>query len=324
LKSVGCVNNGKELLRAIFTLGLACLLGQSDTKKEMLNVQADLKEEAAIIKAISKRMNYFDDLMGSADQLVKESEGVLQTTKAFKQALVQAQTVLLRDYKPEDVAENLGDVDFANDFADELKKTLDQLKASAEKVSDDCIQRKHRLDNVLTNINKYMNFKEEEEEEVVELAGRTHAQLGESFNQISDSCSNYFNTVSEDVARVQNGYISKVIGMVQEVKNILLLKDKDAYSNLKIQLFSVLDAARDVQLHVESAQYRIGSNAHKINRYIGKRANWYYQEKYSLRTGSNCMMDKKTVEADVAKLTKHYMKFIEMLDKLLNSVSVKF
>jgi chromosome segregation ATPase len=27
LKSVGCVNNGKELLRAIFTLGLACLLG---------------------------------------------------------------------------------------------------------------------------------------------------------------------------------------------------------------------------------------------------------------------------------------------------------
>jgi len=258
LKSVGCVNNGKELLRAIFTLGLACLLGQSDTKKEMLNVQADLKEEAAIIKAISKRMNYFDDLMGSADQLVKESEGVLQTTKAFKQALVQAQTVLLRDYKPEDVAENLGDVDFANDFAEELKKTLDQLKASAEKVSDDCIQRKHRLDNVLTNINKYMNFKEEEEEEVVELAGRTHAQLGESFNQISDSCSNYFNTVSEDVARVQNGYISKVIGMVQEVKNILLLKDKDAYSNLKIQLFSVLDAARDVQLKVESAQYRIG------------------------------------------------------------------
>jgi len=35
-------------------------------------------------------------------------------------------------------------------------------------------------------------------------------------------------------------------------------------------------------------------------------------------------MDKKLVEADVAKLTKHYMKFIEMLDKLLNSVSVKF
>ena len=70
LKAVGCVNNGKELLRAIFTLGLACLLGQSDTKKEMLNVQADLKEEQAIIEAISKRMNYFDSLTDAAKELV--------------------------------------------------------------------------------------------------------------------------------------------------------------------------------------------------------------------------------------------------------------
>jgi hypothetical protein len=84
LKKVGCVNNGKELLRAIFTLGLACLLGQSDTKKEMLNVQADLKEEQTIIQAISKRMNYFDDLLGSAATLVKEAAGVMDTTKAFK------------------------------------------------------------------------------------------------------------------------------------------------------------------------------------------------------------------------------------------------
>jgi hypothetical protein len=90
LKSVGCVNNGKELLRAIFTLGLACLLGQSDTKKEMLNVQADLKEEQAIIGAISKRMNYFDELLGSAHNLVKEAAGVINTTKTFRQALVQA------------------------------------------------------------------------------------------------------------------------------------------------------------------------------------------------------------------------------------------
>lgn len=157
MKSVGCVNNGKELLRAIFTLGLACLLGQSDTKKEMLNVQADIKEEATIIKAISKRMNYFDDLMGSADKLVKESEGVIKTTKTFKQALVQAKNVLTRDYTPADVAENLGDVDFANDFTDELYKTLKELKKSAEHVSNDCIQRKHRLDDVLTGINKYMD-----------------------------------------------------------------------------------------------------------------------------------------------------------------------
>jgi len=78
---------------------------------------------------------------------------------------------------------------------------------------------------------------------------------------------------------------------------------------LKIQLFNVLDSARDVQLKVESAQYRLESNAKKINRYIGKKANWYYQHKYSLRTGSNCEMDKAEVAKDLATLTGHYEKF---------------
>jgi len=169
LKSIGCINNGKELLRAIFTLGLACLLGQSDTKKEMLNVKADIEEEKAIIDAIGKRMDYFDDLLGSAKSLVKESAGVLKTTKQFKLALTTARNVLTRDYTPEDIAENLGDVDFANDFADELAKTLASLKQSADHVSNDCIQRKHRLDNVLSGINKYFGDDKEEEEELIEL-----------------------------------------------------------------------------------------------------------------------------------------------------------
>jgi hypothetical protein len=308
LKSVGCVNNGKELLRAIFTLGLACLLGQSDTKKEMLNIKADLQEQAAIINAIGKRMNYFDDLLGSAHTLVKESAAVLNTTKTFKAALVVAKTILERDYTPEDIAENLGDVDFANDFSVELMKTLNTLKETAEKVSSDCIKRKHNLDNALTGINKY--FGDSEEEEVVELAdASTDAELGEQFNKISDECSNYFEGVSSDIARVQNGYIAKVIKLVQSVKTTLLLKNKDAYSDLKIQLFNVLDSARDVQLKVESAQYRLASNPKKINRYIGKKANWYYQHKYSLRTGSNCEMDKGEVAKDLKTLEGHYHKF---------------
>merc|ERR1712110_844280 len=100
---------------------------------------------------------------------------------------------------------NLGDVDFANDFAEELMKTLNQLKATAEKVSSDCITRKHNLDNALTGINKY--FGDKEEEEVIELAAATDNELGERFSVIGDSCSDYFENVSEDIARVQNGYI---------------------------------------------------------------------------------------------------------------------
>lgn len=49
MKAIGCINNGTELLRAIMTLGLACMF-DNDTKKEYMNVRADLREEQAIIK----------------------------------------------------------------------------------------------------------------------------------------------------------------------------------------------------------------------------------------------------------------------------------
>jgi len=309
MRAIGCVNNSAELLRAIFTLGLACLLGKSDTQKEYENVKADLVEEQAIIQAIAKRMNYFDDLLESAATLVRESAGVLETTKTFKQALVIAKTVLERDYTPSDVAENLGDVDFANDFAEELWKTLNELKQVAETVANDCLQRKHRLDAALIGINKYFGD-DKKEEEMIELAAVTDNQLGVMFNKMSDSCSDWFEGVSSEIDRVQNGYVTQIIEKIQNIKDLLLLNAKDQYSDAKISLFAVLDAARDVQLKVESAQYRIGSNTHKINRYIGKKANWYYQHKYSTRTVTNCRDDRKIVEAEEAKLDAAATKFL--------------
>jgi hypothetical protein len=68
----------------------------------------------------------------------------------------------------------LGDVDFANDFAEELEKTLHELKKTAEWVSNDCIQRKHRLDAVLTGIDKYFGDNKEKKE-VIELAAVSDA-----------------------------------------------------------------------------------------------------------------------------------------------------
>lgn len=313
MKSIGCVNNGTELLRAIFTLGLACLM-PNDTKKEYLNVKADLREEQAIINAIGKRMNYFDDLLGSAHTLVAESEAVLRTTKTFRQALVKAKTILERDYTPDDIEENLGDVDFANDFAEELYKTLHELKLSAEAVSQDCAIRKQNLDNALTGINKYFG---EEEEELVQLNGAvTDATVGAAFNKMSDDCSNYFNAVGEGVQAIQNGYIQTVINKVNSIKTPLLLKQQREFSALKIQMFAVLDAAYDVYLKIGSAQYRLQSNAYKINRYIGKRANWYYQHKYSLRTQQNCEMDKGIIAQHVGNLETQFAKFNKMLEKL--------
>jgi DNA repair exonuclease SbcCD ATPase subunit len=159
MKSIGCINNGRELLRAIFTLGLSCLF-DSNTKREYENVKVDLKEEQTIIQAMSKRMNFFDDLKGAADTLVKESAGVMNTTKAYRQALVTCKSDLERNFTPDDVEENMGDVDFANDFAEALYASLQELKIKSEEVGAECLQRKHRLDNVLTQINKYSDMDE--------------------------------------------------------------------------------------------------------------------------------------------------------------------
>jgi hypothetical protein len=50
----------------------------------MENIKADLLEQSTIMQAISKRMNYFDDLLGSARTLLEESAGILNLTKNFK------------------------------------------------------------------------------------------------------------------------------------------------------------------------------------------------------------------------------------------------
>ena len=47
MKSIGCINNGREALRAVFTLGISCMF-DSNTKKEMMNIRTDMKEEQTI------------------------------------------------------------------------------------------------------------------------------------------------------------------------------------------------------------------------------------------------------------------------------------
>jgi hypothetical protein len=88
LKSTGCVNNSAELLRAIFTLGIACAF-DSPTKVKLENVRAALVEEETILKALLKRMGYFDGLVGVAKTLTEQAAGLLETTKRFRAALVE-------------------------------------------------------------------------------------------------------------------------------------------------------------------------------------------------------------------------------------------
>jgi len=142
MKNIGCVNNGKELIRAIFTLGLACLM-PNDTKKKLQNVQADVKEERTIMAAIMKRMDYFDGLLGSAGDLVKAADDAINLTKTFRQGLQHAHKSLTQDYSEEDIEENMGDIDFANDYTEELLKVENELKELSVNTSHGCTSIKH-------------------------------------------------------------------------------------------------------------------------------------------------------------------------------------
>lgn len=138
LKATGCVNNSGELLRAIFTLGIACAFDNA-TKIKLQNVKAGLIEEEAILKAILKRMGYFDGLVDTAKALTTQASGLLESTKQFRATMRDTRDELVNDYSKGEIIENMGDVDFANDFAESLFKTLDTLKKECARVSADCI-----------------------------------------------------------------------------------------------------------------------------------------------------------------------------------------
>jgi len=87
------------------------------------------------------------------------------------------------------------------------------------------------------------------------------------------------------------------------------LKNQPHFTDTKLALFDVLDAARDVQLKVESAQYRIENTVGKINRYIGKRPIWMWNNKYAAQAVTNCENDRATGEGELEKLATVYHKF---------------
>lgn len=134
-------------------------------------------------------MGYFDALVDVAKTLTSEAAGLLETTESFKATLTGTRDELLRDFTEDDIIENMGDVDFANDFAHSLWETLDKLMKKCDEVSADCIARKRRMDAALTGLGA---------ESVVELAAED-VDLSGKFFDINDRCANWFNNVGEQI-----------------------------------------------------------------------------------------------------------------------------
>lgn len=87
--------------------------------------------------------------MHTARDLTTESSGLLDTTKEFMAALERTKYELDTDFTEDDIDDNIGDEDFANDFAEQLNDAFTALEKHCVHVIKDCIARKGRLDNAL-------------------------------------------------------------------------------------------------------------------------------------------------------------------------------
>jgi len=114
-------------------------------------------------------MGYFDGLVTIAKTLTEQAAGLLESTKKFRAVIRDTRDELEQDFGDDDIVENMGDVDFANDFAESLEMSLGNLMKECTRVSEDCIQRKHAMDEALIGLNK--------EAELVELAEGSDAEL---------------------------------------------------------------------------------------------------------------------------------------------------
>ena len=274
------------------------------------------------MNALAKRMFYFDELVGSAHTLVTESAGMLKTTRDFEQGLKVSRGELVSDFTPSDIEENLGDCDFANDFADSLKENLDNLRKVCKKTKNDCIARKHRLDDALIGLRKDMGetapaappaVKQMMEEELVELSEFNDMTISKTFYGLHDACSQWFDNMGEGVATLQNEYVLEAIKQVDSIKSTLMTNDREGYGAVKDILFTLLDTAKDIQMSTETAQQAFSRNTGKIARYIGKRPVWTYQHKYSLRTTGDCIHYAEITMKHFDKVHAAFEKYADVL-----------
>lgn len=83
IKATGCVNNGTDLVKAIFSFGISCAF-PSDLEDELTDVRNKLREEMAVTRSLLGRLGYFDGLVNAAKTLTAEATGLLETTKRFR------------------------------------------------------------------------------------------------------------------------------------------------------------------------------------------------------------------------------------------------
>lgn len=171
----------------IFTFGASCR-NAAKLRNELNSKIGNLKAETSVANSLNKRFNYFDNLKKLAATLTQEATGLLDVTKEFRSKLQGTQKELEQDFTEEEIDDQLGDVDFMNDFAEQLFDALDRLRQECVKVVNDCKARKKRLTDALI-----WNKIGEEDEELMELAASKEATaMAHFYNDLAAGCTEWY------------------------------------------------------------------------------------------------------------------------------------
>lgn len=183
-----------DLFLSLFTK--ACSKAAA-VKAKFLKKNRRFESRLRLFTKLQTDMKYFKGLTKISQDLQKETIGLLGLTREFRQALSNAQNELKNDFTDENIEDELGDVDFMNEFAETLWAAFNKLSVFCDKVVRDCKLRKGRLDDALI----FGKKKKEEEEAMTQLAASTQGKMMDKFyHDLASGCNKWYTGASRKFA----------------------------------------------------------------------------------------------------------------------------
>jgi hypothetical protein len=294
----------------IFTFGAACRKA-SELRNKLNSQIGSLRAEMSAAAKLDKRFHYFDSLKTLAKTLTQEASGLLDITKEFRSKLESTQKELTQDFTDEEIDDQLGDVDFLNDFAETLFDALDSLGKKCDEVIADCRNRKKRLTDALI-------WDKIGEEELVELAG-SEAALMAHFYEMASGCTEWYSGASQKFSSDVDDMKSTITDLGAH-KHIIMNYAREEFHTVKGAIFNIVDSLIDAQRAIESVdEYFVGRIKYMTKRI--KEDAWKFQLKYSAGVTKRCESEQARVSSFAATVSKNAGSIAKKMDTVLDKFS---
>jgi hypothetical protein len=163
--------------------------------------------------------------------LTEQASGLLDTTKALGTKLEGTKKELEQDFTDEEIDDQLGDVDFVNDFAEQLFEALERLNNQCDITIKDCAARKKALTDAL------IWDRIGEEDELVMLAAGDEAKLMSHFyDNLASGCTKFYSDASNKFGS-DGDNMKDTITQVGAHKYLIMNYAKEDFHKVKGALF---------------------------------------------------------------------------------------